>query len=87
MPGCRVTFAQSAHRELERLDARVVGRVFPKIEALAQNPRPPRCRKLSGFNNLWRIRVGDWRVVYSIDDDNSAVDIVTVRHRSTAYKP
>lgn len=54
-----ITFAQSARKELERLSAGVVSRIFPRIEALAQNPRPPGCRKLRGFENLWRIRIGD----------------------------
>jgi len=51
-----IMFARSARKELERLSADVVGRIFPRIEALAQNPRPPGCRKLRGAENLWRIR-------------------------------
>jgi mRNA interferase RelE/StbE len=53
-----ITFATSARKELERLDPPLVRRIFPVIESLAQNPRPARCRKLSGGRNLWRIRVG-----------------------------
>jgi len=66
MPEYTITFAQSARRELERLSAKVVSRIFPKIEALAQNPRPPGCRKIQGFEDLWRIRVGDYRVIYHV---------------------
>ncbi len=44
------------------LDAKLVRRVFPKIEALARQPRPPSCRKLVGEERLWRIRVGDYQI-------------------------
>jgi mRNA interferase RelE/StbE len=54
-----ITFARSARKELEALDVVVVRRIFPKIEALAKEPRPKGCRKLRGEKNLWRIRVGD----------------------------
>ncbi|MBL7063610.1 MAG: type II toxin-antitoxin system RelE/ParE family toxin [Anaerolineae bacterium] len=81
-----ITFAQSARKELERLSANVVSRIFPKIEALAQSPRPPGCRKLQGFENLWRIRVGYYRVIYQVFDEELVVDIVAVRHRSKAYR-
>jgi mRNA interferase RelE/StbE len=81
-----ITFARAARKELEALDAKVVGRVFPKIEALADDPRPAGCRKLVGEENLWRVRVGDYRVVYSIDDAKRTVDVVHIRHRSRAYE-
>jgi mRNA interferase RelE/StbE len=80
-----ITFARSARKELESLEAEVVGRVFPKIEALSKEPRPAGCRKLTGEENYWRIRVGDYRVVYEIDDRKQIVDVIYVRHRSKAY--
>jgi len=87
MPEYTITFAQSARKDLERLSASIVNRVFSKIEALAQNPRPSGCRKLQGVENLWRIRAGDYRVVYQVFDEELVVDIVAVRHRSKAYTP
>jgi len=81
-----ITFARSARKELEALDSAIVNRIFPKIEALAKEPRPTGCRKLHGERFLWRIRVGDYRVVYAIYDDDRVVDIVAVRHRSKAYE-
>ncbi len=80
-----ITFARSARKELEALDAAIVRRVFPRIEALAKEPRPKGCRKLRGEKNLWRIRVGDYRVVYYIYDEKQVVDVTAVRHRSKAY--
>ncbi len=83
----RVTFARSARHDLEILSTSVVNRVFPKIETLANQPRPLGCLKLRGWHDLWRIRVGDYRVIYSIDDAGPIVDILYVRHRSKAYPP
>ncbi|MBZ5538193.1 MAG: type II toxin-antitoxin system RelE/ParE family toxin [Acidobacteriia bacterium] len=81
-----LTFARSARKELEGLDASIVRRIFPAIEALASNPRPHGCRKLRGEENLWRIRVGPYRVVFTVDDHQRLVDIIAVRHRKEAYR-
>jgi mRNA interferase RelE/StbE len=81
-----ITVSRPARKELERLPARLVERIFPKVESLSQQPRPTGCKKLRGAHNLWRIRVGDYRVVYTVDDALRAVDIVAVRHRSEAYR-
>jgi mRNA interferase RelE/StbE len=82
----QITFARSARKELESLSGNLVNRIFPKIEALTSDPRPPGCMKLTGQNNLWRIRVGDHRVIYSIDDSVRSIDIQAIRHRSKAYE-
>jgi mRNA interferase RelE/StbE len=71
---------------LESLDASLVKRIFPKIAALSMQPRPSGCLKLTDEENLWRIRAGDYRVVYEIDDDSEIVKIVHVRHRSKVYR-
>ena len=81
-----ITFARSARKELEAMDTAIVNRIFPKIEALAREPRPTGCRKLQGEQFLWRIRIGDYRVVYAVHDRERLVDITAVRHRSKAYK-
>ena len=81
-----ITFARSARKELETLNFSVVNRILPKIEALAKEPRPRGCRKLHGEEDLWRIRVGDYRVIYAIYDEKRVVDIIVIRHRSEAYR-
>jgi len=81
-----VVFARSARRELEQLEIAMARRIISRTEALASNPRRPGCVKLQGAADLWRIRVGDYRVIYSIDDDARIVDISAVRHRSDAYR-
>jgi mRNA interferase RelE/StbE len=81
-----ITFARSARRELEALDAPIVRRVVSRIDGLAKEPRPSGSRKLHGEQNLWRIRIGDYRVIYSVDDRQQIVDIVRIRHRREAYR-
>ena len=80
-----ITFARSARKELEALSNSLIARIFLKIESLAAEPRPTGCKKLQGNTNLWRIRIGDYRVVYSIDDIAEVVDIVRIRHRREVY--
>jgi len=81
-----ITFARSARKELEKLPTSVARRIIEQIEVLLINPRPTRSVKLQGNRNLWRIRVGDYRVIYSVDDAARMIDISTVRHRRDAYR-
>jgi mRNA interferase RelE/StbE len=81
-----VVFARSARKELQSLDPPVALRVLKSIDALVSSPRPPGARKLEGAIDLWRIRIGEWRVVYRIVDRQKLVDIVAVRHRREAYR-
>jgi mRNA interferase RelE/StbE len=76
----------SAQRELDSLDDSVFKRIDRKILALADNPRPPGCKKLRGYRDQWRIRVGDWRVVYLIDDEAKLITIMRVAHRREVYE-
>jgi len=63
-----VVFARSASKELRSLDSTVALRIVKRIETLSQNPRPAGVVMLEGAADLWRVRVGDWRVVYRIAD-------------------
>ena len=85
MPSYEIVFARSARKELQALSHTVAERILEKVELLASNPRPSGCKKLRGHPDLWRIRVGEYRIIYSIDDNNKVVDISIVRHRSEAY--
>ena len=81
----QVALARAAAKELLALDAPLARRIYAKIEALAIAPRPPGCKKLEGGGG-WRIRVGDYRVIYTINDTRRVVDVSAVRHRSDAYR-
>jgi len=81
-----VRFTRSAEKELERLPARVVERIHAAIRKLADNPRPHGSIKLKGFDNKYRIRVGDYRVLFEIPEAIVVVLIVEVSHRKDAYR-
>lgn len=76
---------RSAEKEIERLPLRVRRRVVARISALATDPRPPGCVKLSGHDK-YRIRQGAYRIVYTIDDAVVTVVVVRVAHRRDAYR-
>jgi mRNA interferase RelE/StbE len=80
-----VVIKSSAQKELDALDDAVFRRIDRRIVALAENPRPAGCKKLKGYKDQWRIRIGDWRVVYSIDDSAERVSITRVAHRREVY--
>jgi mRNA interferase RelE/StbE len=82
----RVTLTTSAERELAALPATLIARIIQKLEHLATDPRPPRCKKLSGGQGEWRIRIGDYRVVYEIDDGTRSVDVTRIAHRREVYE-
>ena len=63
-----IEFRPAASREFNRLTEHTQARIKPNIDALAGAPRPPGCQKLRGADNLWRIRIGDYCVVYQIRD-------------------
>jgi mRNA interferase RelE/StbE len=82
----RVALASSAEKELHRLPKKVISRIIPRLEQLASAPRPPGCKKLKGGENEWRIRVGDYRIVYVIDDAGRTVDVTRIAHRREVYE-
>jgi len=81
-----VVLARSARRELEALNPPILGRLIAGLDALATDPRPRGSRKLRGSENLWRLRVGDYRIVYGIDDSARVVDVLRIRHRRDVYE-
>lgn len=82
----QILLAKSASRELERLPTKIQERIIEALESLESNPRPKGCKKLVGSSSLWRIRSGDYRVIYEINDDKRIVDVNAIRHRSDAYR-
>jgi mRNA interferase RelE/StbE len=81
-----VLLTPQAERDLKRLPAETFHRVIVEIQTLAQTPRPSGCRKLSGSRNDYRVRVGDYRILYEVNDSGQEVRILRVRHRREAYR-
>ena len=77
---------RAAENDLKRLPTTTFHRIIPHIKALVENPRPSGSRKLTGSKNDWRIRIGDYRVLYEIDEKARAVRIMRVRHRREVYR-
>lgn len=83
----QIVIKPSARKELRKLSVRIATNVAIKIESLAQDPRPEGCKKLTNNKeNIWRIRVGDYRILYTIDDEISIVDIQHIGPRREVYK-
>ncbi|MFO0701890.1 MAG: type II toxin-antitoxin system RelE/ParE family toxin [Nitrospira sp.] len=76
----------SARKELEALPDPILARIVRKLESLADTPRPSGCKKLKGYKEQWRIRIGDWRVVYLIDETKKLVSILRIAHRREVYE-
>ena len=81
-----VEFKEEASRELLLLPKDVSPRIVRKIDFLHVNPAPVESKKLAGFPDLYRLRVGDYRVVYHVRHREHAVYILRVRHRRDAYR-
>ena len=86
MTAYRVLLERGAEKDLARFSFEVHDRLIVAIQALGKNPRPPGGRKLMGTKNDWRIRVGDYRVVYEIADEIRIVRVNRVRHRREVYR-
>lgn len=81
-----VEWLPSALKGLGQLDAAVRPRILRRVIALEAEPRPLGAGKLAGAEGFWRIRAGDYRVVYTIDDANRLVLVVAVGHRREVYR-
>ncbi len=82
----RVEFRPAAVKQLEGLPRSAQRRVLARVEALGRDPRPPGCRKLTGAENTYRIRIGRYRVIYDVLDDRLVVLVVKVGHRREVYR-
>ena len=71
---------------MERLSDKLLAYLVSRIDGLVVNPRPFGCKKLRGYKDLWRIRVGDYRIVYIIDDEHKTASVTRVAHRGDVYE-
>jgi len=81
----RILIKPSAIKEIEAIPQRDRQRIVARIQGLSTDPRPPRCEKLSG-QGKFRLRQGAYRIVYSVNDDESSLLIVKVGHRKEVYR-
>jgi mRNA interferase RelE/StbE len=81
----RVELAPSAARQLRKFDPDVRRRLQAVLEILAEDPRPPAATRLVGGAGEWRVRTGDYRVIYEIDDDHLLILVLRMGHRRQIY--
>jgi mRNA interferase RelE/StbE len=81
-----VEVAPAAVRQLRKLPPEARRRIQAAVELLAETPRPPGAKKLSGSSGDWRVRTGDYRIIYEIEDDRLIVLVVAVGHRREVYR-
>ena len=79
-------YERRVFKDLDQIPDRYVARIDKNIQLLRQNPVPPGCKKLVGEQNLYRIRQGDYRIIYTVDHRMKEVRIMGVRHRKEAYR-
>ncbi|OGR57442.1 MAG: addiction module antitoxin [Elusimicrobia bacterium RIFCSPLOWO2_02_FULL_39_32] len=85
MASYKVLIKRSAEKELRLVPKIDLTRIVSKVQSLSIEPRPHGCEKLSG-EEKYRIRQGDWRIVYSINDTHQTIEIVKVGHRREIYR-
>ena len=86
MGSYQIEIKPSASKELEKLPGQIIPRVVAAINELVKDPYPQGVKKLTGFENTYRIRVGDYRILYNIYEDRLVIEIIRVRHRKEAYR-
>jgi len=82
----RITLAPAADRQLRKFDPPVRRRIQAALELLADNPRPPAATQLVGGSGEWRVRTGDYRIVYDIEDERLVVLVLRMAHRGDVYR-
>lgn len=83
LPG---TPLKAARKQLGTLPAFIHNNIIEDISALADSPRPAGCKKLKGYKNAWRIRVGDYRIIYEIEDKLLRILVIAIGHRKDIYE-
>ena len=81
-----VDFRPSLHKDLRRLPRDLILRVMEKIDALRSEPLPPQAVKISAADRLYRLRVGDYRIIYEVDLERKKIVIYYIRHRTVVYR-
>ena len=85
MDSYKVELTKRAEKEIQRIDRRYIARILETIEGLAEEPHPHGSTKLVGTDNTYRIRIGDYRIVYEVFENRLLVVVIRVRHRKNVY--
>lgn len=86
MASYNIEWKSSAAKELKKLPKAIIVKVVATVESLRETPRPDGVRKLTGSEHTYRVRVGEYRVVYNIFDRTLVIEVIRVRDRKDAYR-
>ena len=86
MADYHITVKASVEKDIRKIPADITTRIFEHIEALSADPLPHDSRKLTGAEHLYRVRVGDYRIIYEVILEDKEITIIYIRHRSSAYR-
>ena len=81
-----VLLGTAAEKDLDKLPKSIFARIIKELKKLAENPRHIGSRKIVGSMSDWRVRVGDYRIVYEIREDEKVVRVMRIKHRREAYR-
>lgn len=82
----KIQFKRSAQKDLRKLETVLIKRFLNAVESLAIDPTPRNSKKLKGVENVYRIRVGNYRIVYDVDEIHNMITIYYIRHRDDVYR-
>lgn len=85
MGSYKIFFRRSAEKELRRVPSPFLSKIIDKIRSLGTQPRPPGIQMLKGENRYFRLRQGDYRVIYEVDDTQHEIHVVKIGHRREVY--
>lgn len=86
MPVYQVLLSKAARKQLNTFPVFIHNKIIEDIAALVETPRPAGCKKLKGQKNTWRIRVGDYRIIYEIEDKQLRILVVAIGNRKDIYE-
>jgi len=86
MGSYRIEFKRSAERDIRRIHPALISRILERVEVLGDDPSPRQSLKLSGTEATYRLRIGDYRVIYSVDTETETIVVYYIRHRREAYR-
>jgi mRNA interferase RelE/StbE len=82
----QIKIAPAAERQLKKLPEQVVSQIIPVLKLLADEPRPAGAKKLKGADDIWRVRTGDYRILYTVEDRNLTILVLKIDHRKQVYR-
>lgn len=86
MASYRIEILRSANKDVRKIDKRYIESIFNTVKSLSENPFPLNCKKIKGSESSYRIRIGDYRIIYEVESKQKMVTIYHIRHRKDAYK-